>query len=264
MTDRSFRFSHAVIRLAGASVVDGLRAEDRGAPDLARFRVQHRAYVDALRAAGAEIVELPALEAFPDSVFIEDAALCLPEGAVLLRPGAPSRLGEAAEVAPALGALYGELARLDGPGFVDGGDILVAEREILVGLSARTNAAGVRELADIVAGWGHDLRLVETPPGVLHFKTDCALLDAETVLATPRLAAAGCFDGYRVIETAPGEESAANAVRFNDLTLLAAGWPATADRLTEAGYELCILEISEAAKLDGGLSCMSLRLTPRG
>ena len=258
--ETSFRFRRAIVRAPGECAVRGLRAEDRGDPDIAALRSQHADYVAALRAAGAEVVELPALEAFPDSVFIEDAALCLAEGAVLLRPGAASRLGEAAALAADLRASVERVVDLPGAGFVDGGDVLRTETEVLVGLSARTDRAGAEALGSVLKGWGWTLRVVETPDGVLHLKTDCALLDAETVLATPRLAASGCFKGYRVIETAPGEDAAANAVRFNDVVLLASGYPETAARLEAAGYALSVLDISEAAKLDGGLSCLSLRL----
>ncbi len=97
------------------------------------------------------------------------------------------------------------------------------------------------------------------PEGVLHFKTDCSLLDGGTILSTERLAASGCFDGYRVLLTAPGEEAAANAIRFNDLVLMAAGFPATARSLRDAGYAVREIGNSECAKLDGGMSCLSLR-----
>ncbi len=259
-SDTSFRFRRAVVRTPGDSAVHGLRAEDQGDPDFGILRAQHQAYVAALRDAGAEVIELPAREAFPDSLFVEDAALCLAEGAIILRPGAKSRLGEAEALRPDLRAHIEEVVDLEGPGFADGGDILRTEREILVGLSARTDRAGAEKLATILKRWNWPLRVVETPTGVLHFKTECALLDAETVLATPKLAASGCFDGYRVIETAPGEDAAANAVRFNDVVLLASGYESTAERLDAAGYHLAILDISEPAKLDGGLSCLSLRL----
>ena len=262
MTGRSFTFTHAITRRPADSVVAGLRAVDTGAPDIARFRDHHVAYVAALRTTGAEVLVLDPLEAFPDSVFVEDAALCLPEGAVVMRPGAPSRLGEAAEMAPHLAAVYPDLRRIEGPGFIEGGDIVVTEREILVGTSARTDAAGVAELARLVADWGHVVRVVETPPGVLHFKTDCSLLDEDTVLATERLAASGCFEGYRVLLTAPGEEAAANAIRFNDRVIMAAGFPRTREALDQAGYAVTEIGNTEAAKLDGGMSCLSLRFSP--
>lgn len=264
MSGRSCTFSHAVTRLPGSSITAGLRATDTGAPDLAVFLAHHADYVAALRETGAEVTVLEALDAFPDGVFVEDAALCLAEGAVIMRPGAPSRLGEAAAMAPVLADFYGETRRIEGPGFIEGGDILVTEREILIGRSARTDAAGIAELRGIVADWGYSLREVETPPGVLHFKTDCSLLGPETILATRRLAASGCFEGYEVIHVAEGEEAAANAIRFNGLVLMAAGFPRTAEAVGRAGYSVREIGNSEAAKLDGGMSCLSLRFTPPG
>lgn len=263
MSERSFRFSHAITRRPGKSIVRGLRALDTGAPDLGLMLGHHAAYVAALKATGATVVELAAAEDFPDSVFVEDTALCLPKVAVIMRPGAASRLGEAAEMAPHLKALYGQVIEIKGPGFIEGGDILVTEREILVGRSARTDAAGIAELTRLVAPWGHVVREVATPPGVLHFKTDCSLLDGETILSTKRLAESGCFNGYRVIHTATGEEAAANSIRFNDVILAPAGFPGTRDAILAAGFTVQEIGNSECAKLDGGMSCLSLRFTPK-
>ncbi|MBL9053481.1 MAG: dimethylarginine dimethylaminohydrolase [Tabrizicola sp.] len=260
----STHFTHAITRRPAASIVKGLRAVDTGTPDLALMQAHHDAYIATLRATGAKVVELPALEAYPDSVFVEDTALCLPQGAVIMRPGAPSRLGEAAEMAPHLRALYTSVVEITGAdSFIEGGDILVTEREVLVGRSARTNAAGIAELTRLVAPWGHKVREVHTPPGVLHFKTDCSLLDAETVLSTTRLSASGCFDGYRVIDIPDGEEAAANTIRFNDVVLMPEGFPKTRDRLLTAGFQVREIGNSECAKLDGGMSCLSLRFTPK-
>jgi dimethylargininase len=260
----STHFTHAITRRPAPSVTAGLRSIDTGTPDLALMQAHHAAYIATLRETGATVIELPPLDAFPDSVFVEDTALCLPQGAVIMRPGAPSRLGEAAEMAPHLAALYGEVLQITDPGsFIEGGDILVTEREILVGRSARTNAEGIAELTRLVAPWGHSVREVHTPPGVLHFKTDCSLLDTETVLSTTRLSASGCFDGYRVIAVADGEEAAANTIRFNDLILMPAGFPRTRDAIAAAGFTLREIGNSECAKLDGGMSCLSLRFTPQ-
>ena len=264
MTDRSYRFSHAITRKPAASITHGLRAVDTGAPDLARMQAHHADYIATLRETGATVIELEALDAYPDSVFVEDTALCLPAGAVIMRPGAPSRLGEAAEMAPHLAALYGDIRTISGAGsYIEGGDILMTETEILVGRSARTNAAGIAELAALTADWGEAVREVHTPPGVLHFKTDCSLLDAETILSTTRLSASGCFAGYRLIDVAEGEEAAANTIRFNDLVLMPAGFPRTRDAILAAGYAVREIGNSECAKLDGGMSCLSLRFTPK-
>ncbi len=259
---RSYSFTHAITRAPGASVTQGLREADTDVPDLALFQAHHAAYVAVLRATGVEVTELAALDDFPDGVFVEDTALCLPEGAVILRPGAPSRLGEAAAMAPTLARFYGEVVRITGANNIEGGDILVTEREILAGRSARTDAAGIAGLTRLVAPWGYTVRELPTPPGVLHFKTDCSLLDEETILATPRLAGSGCFNGYRVILTPEGEEAAANSIRFNGVVLIPAGFPRTAGALAGAGYDVLEIPNSEAAKLDGGMSCLSLRFTP--
>ena len=259
MTNPSFEFSRAVTRRPAASIVDGLRAEDTGRPDLQGMLAAHDAYVAALRRTGAEVIVLDPLEAYPDAQFVEDTALCLPQGAILMRPGAPSRAGEVAEMAPTLRALYEDVREIKGPGHVEGGDILVTGKEILVGRSDRTDAEGVAELAGIASDWGHSLREVFTPDGVLHFKTDCSLMDGDTILSTKRLDASGCFDGYRVLHVPEGEEAAANAIRFNNLVLMADGFPRTAEMLDKAGYEVVQIDNRDCAKLDGGMSCLSLR-----
>lgn len=262
MTDASYSFTHAITRRPGKSVTQGLRAEDTGTPELTRMLEHHAAYVTCLKDTGATVIELDPLEDFPDATFVEDTALCLPDCAILMRPGAPSRLGEVDHMVEPLEHLYAEVHRITGPGFIEGGDILTTSREILVGRSARTDAAGVDALRSIVERHGYTLREVQTPQGVLHFKTDCSLLDAETILATQRLDASGCFSGYRVLHTARGEEAAANTIRFNDLVLMPAGFPRTAQMLRDAGYDLREIGNSECAKLDGGMSCLSLRFSP--
>lgn len=260
---RSTHFSHAITRKPSAAITRGLRAVDTGNPDLGVMRQHHADYIAALCSTGAQVLQLDALDDYADSVFVEDTALCLPQGAVVMRPGAPSRLGEAAEMAPHLRAVYGDVRVISGKdSFIEGGDILVSETEIMVGRSARTNAAGVAELTGLVADWGHKVREVFTPPGVLHFKTDCSLLDADTILSTERLAASGCFAGYKVIFVAPGEEAAANSIRFNDLVIMPAGFPATRDRILAAGFKVTEIGNTECAKIDGGMSCLSLRFTP--
>lgn len=263
---QSYRFTHAILRRPAESIVDGLRAVDTGTPDIALFREHHAAYRAALEAAGLETVVLEPLEEFPDSVFVEDAALCLAEGAVVMRPGAPTRLGEAVMIEPALREMYGDVRHLPslgdhGHGRIEGGDVLVTDREILVGRSARTNGAGIEALRETVRDWGYPVREFATPPDVLHFKTDCGLLDGETILTTRRLAAGGHLDGYRLIHVAEGEEAAANVVRVNDAVLMPAGFPRTADLVRRAGYEVVELANSEAAKVDGGMSCLSLRFS---
>lgn len=259
MQNAPYRFEQAILRKPGSSAVRALRAVDRGAPDIELFLSEHEAYAGALRRAGLKTTVLDALEEFPDSVFLEDAALCLAQGTVLLNPGADSRCGETKPLAAELGDLGHDVHRLQPPGRIDGGDILVTGSEILVGLSARTDKAGFDALDSLLADWGYRLRAVHTPEGVLHFKSDCSLLDGETILATDRLGSSGCLAGYRLLTVPAGEEAAANSIRVNERVLVAEGFAETVEMLQRENYEVEAVPVSQAALLDAGLSCMSLR-----
>ena len=252
------RFRQALVRRPSSSVVDGLRAVAGPDPDVDRFRAEHDGYCDALGAAGVAVEMLDELPAHPDGVFVEDAALCVGTHAVVLRPGAPSRRAEADAIAPALAARFATVARVE-HGYVDGGDVLVTADEVLVGLSSRTDSVGAAALRDALAPTGVPVRVVETPAGVLHFKTDCAVIDDRTVFATARLATSGCFDGYEVLVCPSGEEAAANLIRVNDVIIMRSRFPATKETLVAAGYDVVTIDADEAARVDGGLSCMSLR-----
>lgn len=253
-----FDFNRALVRNPSRSVTAGLAAIDRGQPSYEGVAQEHAAYVRALKDAGVTVDILPPLEAYPDSVFVEDAALVFPHAAIVLRLGAPTRRGEAAEIAPELEARFDRVLHL-ADGTVDGGDVLATGRGIFIGRSARTNAQGVRALIALLSDIGLQGIAVATPPDVLHFKSDCALIDEETILATPTLAASGVFKGFRVIVTPDGEEAAANAVRVNDRLLLSDAFPRAADMLARSGYKIAPLPTREIAKIDAGLSCMSLR-----
>ncbi|MGE0178703.1 MAG: arginine deiminase family protein, partial [Sphingomonas sp.] len=196
--------------------------------------------------------------AFPDSLFVEDPAFVIPEGAMLLRPGAPRRAGEAVELEPALTARFGSVARLD-RGHADGGDVLILPDEILIGLSARTDRPGAEALARWLESRGRRARIIATPPGALHLKTACALLDEQTVIATPALVAAGLFGGLEVVQTSDGEEAAANLLRVNDVVLVGAAFPRTIERVVNRGHVVHPLGVQQIGLIDAGLSCMSLR-----
>jgi dimethylargininase len=261
---QSYSFTHIISRHVANSAVNGLTEADMGQPNITHFQNQHRAYTDLLKQSGLKVEILPCDEAYPDSVFVEDAVLCLNEGAILMRPGAPSRIGEVEQIAPTIAKYYPDAKRIEGgknSGFVDGGDILVSDYEVIMGLSARSDEAGFNALEKIVAPWGYKARMVQPPAGVLHLKTACALLDEGTVFATKGVIDAGIFDKYRCIEVPEDEAGAANAMRINNMVVLAAGYPKSKALLESEGYEVHCLDINEAAKLDGGLSCMTLRFT---
>jgi dimethylargininase len=250
-----FAFDSAIVRAPAQSVVKGLRTGAE-APSYEGVRAEFQAYVAALEAAGLAVETLEPLDDYPDAVFVEDPAVVLSEGAIVLKPGTPTRMGEADAIAPVLRGRFDRLLELD-EGFADGGDILILPGEILIGLSGRTDKLGARRFVELARELGRKARIVETPPGVLHLKTACALIDEETVIATPALA--GLFEGFAVIETPAGEERAANLLRLNDTILVGADYPRTIDLLAKRVSHLVPLAVSEIRKIDAGLSCLSLR-----
>jgi dimethylargininase len=244
--------------LPAQSVDDGLRAIDIGNPTYEGICAEHDAYTAALRSAGVDLIVLPALENFPDSLFVEDPALVFTEGAISLRPGAPSRAAEVRELAPTLRGLFDVVFDLPS-GHADGGDVLVTLESVIIGISDRTDRAGAKALAVCLAEFGRESRIVETPNDVLHLKSACSLLDDETMLCTPGLTETGIFEGFRQVMTSEGEDAAANALRVNDVVLAGAGFPRTIERLSSLGYTVVPVATSEIGKIDAGLSCMSLR-----
>jgi len=257
---RVFDFTNAIVRAPAPSVVHGLRSDASPDPDFEKLRAEHQAYVSALQNAGLQVDLLPPLDAFPDSIFVEDPAFVVPQGAILVRPGAPSRLGERDHMRDALKRHFGRVQEelADGEN-ADGGDVLITPKTIFIGLSMRTNRAGADALQAALKSLGRDARVVQTPPAILHFKTASSLLDDETILVTRAMADSGVFKGFRLIVTPDGEEGAANALRVNDTVFVGDRFPQTQALIRNHGLSVQSLAVTEIAKLDAGLSCMSLR-----
>jgi dimethylargininase len=255
---RVFDFNSAIVRAPGKSVVNGLSAFPGPPPVFECVQAEHFAYIAALRETGVDVTVLDALEKFPDSIFVEDPALVFSQAAILLRPGAPSRREEAQELAAPLSARFPQVLSLSG-GFADGGDILVTPDQVLIGLSARTNEAGAANLHKLLDSIGIASAVVQVPRGTLHLKTDCSLVDEETVLATEVLAKSGVLDEFRILVVPEEERAATNALRVNDVVFIRAGSSRTQELLESHGLKVSALPVSEIAKIDAGLSCMSLR-----
>lgn len=255
---RVFAFDRAIVRSPSFDVVEGLSAGDGPAPSYEGIAREHRAYVAALREAGVEVTVLDPLPGFPDSIFVEDPALVFPEGAILLRPGAPSRAGETASLDPELRARFNTVLAL-GEGHVDGGDVLVAPDRVFIGLSDRTDQAGAEALQALLAQLGRRSVIVRPPAETLHLKSGSSLIAEDRILATPAIAASGLFDEYRVLVVPEGEEGGANTLRVNDVILAGAHYPRTLDLLADEDARIAPLDVSEIAKIDAGLTCMSLR-----
>jgi dimethylargininase len=258
VTDRVFDFTRAIVRTPGASVVSGLRAGGGADPSLDGVLAEHRAYVEALRGAALEVTELPPLEEYPDAIFVEDPALVFREGAILLRPGAPSRIGETALLRDALADRFPQVLEQD-QGFADGGDVLTMPDRVFIGLSARTDRQGADQLARLLGELGRTAEIAETPASVLHLKTASSIVDEETVLATADLAASGIYRDYRVLIVPPGEERGANVLRVNDTILAGRRFPRIAELLDGHGARVQLLDNDQIERIDAGFTCMSLR-----
>jgi dimethylargininase len=253
-----FDFDRAIVRAPARSVTDGLRAGDHDGPSYEGVAAEHAAYISALESAGLAVEILPPLEAYPDSMFVEDPALVFSQGAILLRPGAKSRIGEAKLLRPSLERHFAELIEIE-DGYADGGDVLVAADKVLIGLSDRTDLRGAQSVARGLGRFGIRARLVETPDDVLHFKTACAMLDEETVVVTAALDDPDIFGDLRRLRIPEGEEAAANLLRLNEVVLIGAEFPRTRELVEGLGLSTMALAVAEIGKIDAGLSCMSLR-----
>lgn len=224
--------------------------------DPARAARQHAAYEDALRARGCEVVALPVLDDFPDSVFVEDIALVFDELAVLTQPGAPSRRGEVDSVAQVLGR-YRPLERIQGEGTLDGGDVLRVGRDVYVGRSARSNDEGIAQLRALVSGHGYRVHTLDTRD-CLHLKSAVTQVGDDTVLVQPRWLDPSPFAALRIIEVDPTEEHAANAVRVGGGIVYPDCFPRTLERLRAEGIDATTVDVSELQKAEGAVTCCSL------
>jgi dimethylargininase len=254
-------FKRAIVRPPASNFAEGLTSVNLGAPDFNLALAQHERYCAALEEAGLELIRLPADPLHPDSTFVEDTAILTERVAILTRPGAESRLGEVEAIRRALAGRYEKLHEITAPGTVDGGDICEADGKFFIGASARTNEEGARQLADLLAQAGSssisvDIRKI---PGILHLKSGVAYLGEEWLVVIDALANHPAFRDYNQIRVTAGEEYSANCVRVNDVVLIAAGYPDLEGTLRGLGRRVIALDMSEFRKMDGGLSCLSLR-----
>ena len=254
-----FNYTHAIVRKPGASVVSGLRDGGGPDPDYAALLLEHAAYVNTLQGLGLEVAELAEADDFPDSVFVEDPALVFTEGAIVLNMAAKSRAGETRLISPVLESSFERVVHMQGPGHADGGDVLVLPDRVLIGLSGRTNREGAEELVRLLGQLGKKGEIAETPPGVLHFKTGCSLIDEETVFAVPQMAGSPAFTGLRVVPVPDGETKAANKLRIRDAALISKGFPKSREIIESLGVRTIPMQTEQIGRIDAGLSCMSLR-----
>jgi dimethylargininase len=217
---------------------------------------QHAAYCAILRECGATVTSLEANVAYPDCVFVEDTALVLDEVAIMARPGAPSRAAEPAGIEPEL-RRYREVRRLDAPATLDGGDVVVAGRSILVGASSRTNEEGALALARYTREFGYEVRRVPLRD-CLHLKSACCALPDGRLLVNPSWLDSSVLDDFTLLHIPEAEPFAADFAAVGDTILVSASHPRTADQIRELGFPVRAAVLTEFEKAEGGVTCLSI------
>jgi len=262
------QFTRAIVRPPAATFAAGLTTVQLGLPDYSRALHQHELYCNTLTECGLSLIRLEPDGEFPDSTFVEDTTLLTERGAVLTRPGAASRAGEVDAIEPVLLDFFPALRRIDPPGTVDAGDVCEAGNHFFIGLSRRTNEAGARQLATFLNEWGYTSSLIDIREmsNILHLKSGIAFLRSgiaflgdNRLVAIDELARRPEFRAFELISVSPSEEYAANCLSVNGRVLVAAGFPLFEEELRKSGLDVIALEMSEFQKMDGGLSCLSLR-----
>jgi dimethylargininase len=256
------RFGKAIVRLPGENFSQGLTMSlAPSGPDFRKALEQHAAYCRALAACGVEVIVMSAEERYPDGTFVEDTFVIAERVAIATRPGAKTRMGEVESVAKAVGRFRPRLARIEAPGTVDGGDICQVDNHFLIGISARTNEAGATQMAAILARFHYTSSTIDirSHPSLLHLKSGIAYLGERRFLVAPGFPPTDELAHCDMIEVAANEIYAANAVRVNDEVLVASGFPKLVTTLDKLRYRVRAVDMSEFAKMDGGLSCLSLR-----
>ena len=251
-------FTHAIARKPGKNFAQGLTTTVSAKPPLYELlRKQHETYLGAIRSCGLEVTLLDPLPDYPDAYFVEDTAVVTPDVAIITNPGAEARKGEEDFMAPIL-AEFRNIERIVSPGTVDGGDVLQVDNHFFIGLSERTNKVGAAQLGRILESVGHTWATVEMGAG-LHFKSSVNYVGKNTLLVTADFAEHAALSGYNKIVLGKTEAYAANTLLVNEHLLMPAGFPGTRKQLEVLGFDIIELETSEVRKMDGGLTCMSIR-----
>jgi dimethylargininase len=252
------QFNKAVVRLPGLSMTKGLSTAGLGGPNYYNARKQHAAYVKTLQDCGLKVTVLRADERFPDSCFIEDVALCTPHCVVITNPGADSRKGEINAMPKIMQRFYSDIEYINDPGTLEAGDVMMVGGHYFIGLSERTNKAGAHQLISILEKYKMSGSIV-TLEKVLHLKTGVAYLEDNTLVACGEFLTKPEFQKFNILEIPEEESYAANCIRVNDKVIIPAGFPKTKNIISTAGFDVVEVDVSEFQKLDGGLSCLSLR-----
>jgi len=252
-------FTNAIVRTPGRSITEGLsNSKTLGLPNYKQAIIQHQSYIDALTQCGLDVHVLEPCEEYPDSTFVEDVALITPNCTIITRPGAPSRRGEVYEIEFVLKQRFNNIEVIEAPGTIEGGDIMMVGDHYFIGLSERTNLEGARQIIKILKKYDMSGSTISLKK-VLHLKTGLSYLEKNNLVVCGEFINDSCFEKYNPIEIPENESYAANCIWVNESVIIPLGYPTTKQRIKNAGYPVIETDVSEFQKLDGGISCLSLR-----
>lgn len=255
------KFNHVIVRRPCRAVCEGITsAPELGKPIYEKALEQHDKYIEALKKCGVEVTVLEADERYPDSCFVEDPALITRKCAIITNPGALSRNGEKNEIIGAVKEFFPDdkIEYIIEPGTLEGGDVMMVGDTFYVGLSARTNAEGIRQLREILNKYG--LECIQVPlKKVLHLKTGVNYIENNNMLVSGEFIDKPEFEKFNKIVIPEEEAYAANCIWVNGKVIVPEGYPAVLKAVQDEGYETIVVDTSEFRKIDGGLSCLSLR-----
>jgi dimethylargininase len=251
-------FTRAIARTPSESMIKGITTASLGKPDYDLAIQQHQDYIKALEECGLEVTLLDADENFPDSTFVEDVALLTPACAIMTNPGAATRTREVDDMVPVVQGFYDVIEFIEAPGTVEAGDIMMVGDHYYIGLSARTNSQGAAQMIKHLQNHGMTGSMVNLSE-VLHLKTGLGYLENNNLLACGEFLTKQDFKDFNLLEVDAAESYAANSVWINGTVLTPKGFPATKQLIESKGYKTREVDVSEYQKIDGGLSCLSLR-----
>ncbi|OAA83952.1 dimethylarginine dimethylaminohydrolase family protein [Clostridium ljungdahlii] len=250
---------NVIVRKPSKNFADGITTSNLGKPDYKKALKQHEQYIKALEKCGCSVTILDADEKYPDSTFVEDVAIVTEKSAIITKPGAESRKGEEKEIIDVLKKFYNNIEFLSGDACLDGGDILRAENHFYIGQSKRTNAEGAKQLTEILNKYGYTASTVPVKK-ILHLKTGIVYLGKNTFIGTGEFIDNDSFKDFKIINVDADEAYSANCIMMNGNLIIPKGFEKSKKNLVDAGYKIVEVEMSEFQKMDGGLTCLSLRI----
>jgi len=251
-------FTNAIVRTPCKKMVKGITTANEGLPDYQTALIQHKIYTDALKSCGLEITTLPPIDKYPDSTFVEDAALLTPVCGIVMRPGVQSRRKETQSIKRVISDFYEDIEEIKVPGTVEGGDVMMVDSHYFIGLSDRTNQEGAEQLINLLNKYGLTASTIKLKKG-LHLKSEAAYLGHNNLVVSIQFYEEPDFKKFNLLKITEKERYAANCVWINNRVLVPKGYPESKETIVNAGYEVIEFDMSEFKKLDGGISCLSLR-----